>query len=78
MRLKYPTRIPSLLQHHHGTYQADLCRYPHQRCSLHFPAPSPQQALSAYHHILTHPVSQVGPANPAKHKVAMALLTNTK
>ncbi|KAL4077633.1 hypothetical protein J3A83DRAFT_1639150 [Scleroderma citrinum] len=41
-----------------------------------FPTPSPQQALlSAYHHILTHPVSQVGPANPAKHKVTMALLS---
>ncbi|KIM56255.1 hypothetical protein SCLCIDRAFT_1220512 [Scleroderma citrinum Foug A] len=44
--------------------------------SVRFPTPSPQQALlSAYHHILTHPVSQVGSANPAKHKVAMALLT---
>jgi len=43
--------------------------------SVRFPTPSPQQALlSAYHHILTHPISQVGPANPAKHKVAMALL----
>ncbi|KAI5990460.1 hypothetical protein EDD15DRAFT_2388816 [Pisolithus albus] len=40
-----------------------------------FPTPSPQQALlSAYHHILTHPVDQVAPPNPAKHKVAMALL----
>ncbi|KAI6030275.1 hypothetical protein EDC04DRAFT_3115352 [Pisolithus marmoratus] len=40
-----------------------------------FPTPSPQQALlSAYHHILTHPVTQVGSPNPAKHKVAMSLL----
>ncbi|KAG6335059.1 hypothetical protein ID866_4037 [Astraeus odoratus] len=40
-----------------------------------FPTPSAQQALlSAYHHILTHPVTQIPPANPAKHKVAMALL----
>ncbi|KAI6013188.1 hypothetical protein BKA83DRAFT_679460 [Pisolithus microcarpus] len=40
-----------------------------------FPTPSPQQALlSAYHHILTHPVDQVAPPNPAKHKVAMSLL----
>ncbi|KAI6118105.1 hypothetical protein F5141DRAFT_1096166 [Pisolithus sp. B1] len=40
-----------------------------------FPTPSPQQALlSAYHHILTHPVTQVAPPNPAKHKVAMSLL----
>lgn len=47
------------------------------------PIPSPQQALiSAYHHILTHPLGQTGPANPAKHKVAMSLLsqiqTNTR
>ncbi|KAN0078255.1 hypothetical protein V8E55_010312 [Tylopilus felleus] len=41
-----------------------------------FPTPSTQQALlAAYHHILTHPVSQPGPPNPAKHKVAMALLS---
>ncbi|KIN96279.1 hypothetical protein M404DRAFT_49855, partial [Pisolithus tinctorius Marx 270] len=41
-----------------------------------FPTPSPQQALlSAYHHILTHPVHQPAPPNPAKHKVAMALLS---
>ncbi|KAG9312596.1 hypothetical protein JVU11DRAFT_6993 [Chiua virens] len=40
------------------------------------PIPSTQQALlAAYHHILTHPVSQPGPPNPAKHKVAMALLS---
>ena len=41
-----------------------------------FPTPSTQQALlAAYHHILTHPVSQPGPPNPAKHKVAMTLLS---
>lgn len=41
-----------------------------------FPTPATQQALfAAYHHILTHPVSQPGPPNPAKHKVAMALLS---
>ncbi|KAF9238395.1 hypothetical protein BU15DRAFT_47719 [Melanogaster broomeanus] len=44
--------------------------------SLRFPKPSTQQALlAAYHHILTHPVSQPGPPNPAKHKVAIALLS---
>ena len=49
---------------------------PSKAQSARFAAPSAQQALlSAYHHILTHPVSPVGPGNPAKHKVAMALLT---
>ena len=44
-----------------------------------FPTPSTQQALlAAYHHILTHPVSQPGPPNPAKHKVAMALLSQVQ
>ncbi|KAF8452046.1 hypothetical protein L210DRAFT_3638616 [Boletus edulis BED1] len=44
-----------------------------------FSTPSPQQALlAAYHHILTHPVSQPGPPNPAKHKVAMALLSQVQ
>ncbi|KAF8840338.1 hypothetical protein BDN67DRAFT_968746 [Paxillus ammoniavirescens] len=44
--------------------------------SLRFPTPSTQPALlAAYHHILTHPVSQPGPPNPAKHKVAMALIS---
>ena len=43
------------------------------------PTPSTQQALlAAYHHILTHPVSQPGPPNPAKHKVAMALLSQVQ
>ncbi|KIJ60429.1 hypothetical protein HYDPIDRAFT_98718 [Hydnomerulius pinastri MD-312] len=51
--------------------------------TVRFPTPSTQQALlSAYHHILTHPVSQPGPPNPAKHKVALALVsqvqTNTR
>ncbi|KAH7885876.1 hypothetical protein F5I97DRAFT_1809135 [Phlebopus sp. FC_14] len=41
-----------------------------------FPTPATQPALfSAYHHILTHPVKDTGPPNPAKHKVAMALLS---
>ncbi|KIK80984.1 hypothetical protein PAXRUDRAFT_833185 [Paxillus rubicundulus Ve08.2h10] len=44
--------------------------------SLRFPTPSTQPALlAAYHHILTHPVSQPVPPNPAKHKVAMALIS---
>lgn len=44
-----------------------------------FPTPSTQQSLfAAYHHILTHPVSQPGPPNPAKHKVAMALLSQVQ
>lgn len=44
-----------------------------------FTTPSTQQALlAAYHHILTHPVSQPGPLNPAKHKVAMALLSQVQ
>lgn len=44
-----------------------------------FPMPSTQQALfAAYHHVLTHPVSQPGPPNPAKHKVAMALLSQVQ
>ncbi|KAF8451980.1 hypothetical protein L210DRAFT_1056629 [Boletus edulis BED1] len=44
-----------------------------------FSTPSPQQALlAAYHHILTHLVSQPGPPNPAKHKVAMALLSQVQ
>lgn len=44
-----------------------------------FATPSTQQALlAAYHHILTHPVSQPGPPNPAKHKVAMTLLSQVQ
>ncbi|KAF8550712.1 hypothetical protein OG21DRAFT_1419236 [Imleria badia] len=44
-----------------------------------FPTPSTQQALlAAYHHVLTHPVSQPGPPNPSKHKVAMTLLSQVQ
>ncbi|KAF9219322.1 hypothetical protein BS17DRAFT_761064 [Gyrodon lividus] len=49
---------------------------PSKSQSMRFPTPSTQPALlAAYHHILTHSVSQPGPPNPAKHKVAMALLS---
>jgi hypothetical protein len=53
---------------------------PTQISSRRLPTPQPQQALlSAYHHILTHPPPpNATDANPARHRVAMALLSLTQ
>ncbi|KAJ6524477.1 hypothetical protein B0H19DRAFT_1199972 [Mycena capillaripes] len=42
------------------------------------PTLNPELALyKAFHHILKHPTREPAPANPARHRVAMALLTHT-